>query len=133
MCREDSTGDWTLRGAHAAPRGELAATGRTTGDTGQDVESGRRGYVDGGLWTSDLGLLYMEAQREAVKRGVQIRRIFVLDRPDISPAADFDDIVRQHIAIGVPPEAHAKLRAKWNLGEEAGGYNPRTRAETFNV
>jgi hypothetical protein len=35
--------------------------------------------LDGGLWTSDLGQRYLEFQREAVMRGVRVRRIFVVE------------------------------------------------------
>jgi hypothetical protein len=35
--------------------------------------------LDGGLWTSDLGHHYLEAQRQAVARNVHIRRIFVVE------------------------------------------------------
>jgi hypothetical protein len=38
------------------------------------------GVLDGGLWSSELGHRYLDAQREAVRRGVVIRRIFVLER-----------------------------------------------------
>lgn len=36
--------------------------------------------LDGGLWTSDLGQRYLEAQRQAVVRNVRIRRIFVVEQ-----------------------------------------------------
>jgi hypothetical protein len=41
------------------------------------VDAGEQG-LDGGLWTSDLGLRYLEVQREAINRKVRIRRIFVI-------------------------------------------------------
>jgi hypothetical protein len=37
---------------------------------------------DDGLWTSDLGQRYLEAQQKALDRRVTIRRIFMLDDPD---------------------------------------------------
>jgi hypothetical protein len=43
------------------------------------VDAGVLG-LDGGLWTSDLGQRYLELQREAVSRGVTIRRIFVVEQ-----------------------------------------------------
>jgi len=64
------------------------------------VDAGGRGFVDGGLWSSDLGLLYLIAQREAVERGVTIRRIFIIDRP-LTIDADFTGVVDQHVAVGV--------------------------------
>jgi hypothetical protein len=35
---------------------------------------------DGGLWTSDFGLRYLELQRDAMRRGVVIRRVFITDQ-----------------------------------------------------
>jgi hypothetical protein len=43
------------------------------------VDAGVLG-LDGGLWTSDLGLRYLELQREALTRKVRIRRIFVVEQ-----------------------------------------------------
>jgi hypothetical protein len=43
------------------------------------VDAGVLG-LDGGLWTSDLGQRYLELQREAVRRNVRIRRIFVVEQ-----------------------------------------------------
>jgi hypothetical protein len=40
------------------------------------VDAGVEG-LDGGLWTSDLGIRYLEDQRKAIVRKVRIRRIFV--------------------------------------------------------
>jgi hypothetical protein len=64
------------------------------------VDAGGASYVDGGLWTSELGKLYLEAQREATKRKVKIRRIFILDRP-----MEIDDrlhsVLDLHVAAGV--------------------------------
>jgi hypothetical protein len=65
------------------------------------VDAGGRGFVDGGLWNSDLGQRYMESQREAIKRGVAIRRIFIIDRPELEDDADFVHVLRQHAAIDV--------------------------------
>ena len=42
------------------------------------VDAGVLG-LDGGLWTSDLGIRYLELQREAIARNVRIRRIFVFE------------------------------------------------------
>jgi hypothetical protein len=42
------------------------------------VDAGVRG-LDGGLWTSDLGIRYLDDQRKAIARKVRIRRIFVFE------------------------------------------------------
>jgi hypothetical protein len=65
------------------------------------VDAGGFGFVDGGLWSSDLGQRYLEAQREAVKRGVFIRRLFIVDRPELKDDFDFVSMLRQHVDIGV--------------------------------
>ncbi len=85
--------DWLL-GLTKVAAESIDATSLTT------VDAGGRNSVDGGLWTSDLGQLYMEAQREAVRRGVTIRRVFIMDRP-IQMDSEFTNILDQHAAIGV--------------------------------
>src|ERR1700722_5588472 len=63
--------EWLL-GLTAAAERSIDAISLST------VDAGLRGF-DGGLWTSDLGVRYVELQREAVDRGVKIRRIFVFE------------------------------------------------------
>lgn len=63
--------DWLLTLARQADL-SIEATSLTS------VDAGGRGYVDGGLWTSDLGQRYLRIQREAMERGVRIRRLFVI-------------------------------------------------------
>jgi uncharacterized protein DUF6879 len=58
------------------------------------VDAGGRGF-EGGLWMNDLGGRYLQIQRSAVQRGVQIRRIFVFDKPEF--AADTDFIRIRHL------------------------------------
>jgi uncharacterized protein DUF6879 len=44
----------------------------------------------GGLWSSDLGQRYLDAQRDAiVHRGIHIRRVFILDIPELLTDPDF--------------------------------------------
>lgn len=64
------------------------------------IDAGVNNY-DGGLWRSDLGRRYIERQRIAIQRGLQIRRIFYFDRPEISLDGVFRDICAQQKAIGV--------------------------------
>jgi hypothetical protein len=52
------------------------------------VDAGGKGF-EGGLWMNDLGGRYLQIQREAVRRGVQIRRIFVFDKPEFAGDNDF--------------------------------------------
>ncbi|MBB5871715.1 hypothetical protein F4553_005094 [Allocatelliglobosispora scoriae] len=85
--------DWLLGLTKVATQ-TIDATSLTT------VDAGGRGFVDGGLWTSDLGQLYLEAQREAIRRGVEIRRVFIMDRP-VQMDLEFTNILDEHVAIGV--------------------------------
>lgn len=68
--------DWLLALARNA-KSSIDATSFSTSGSG-------KGVVDEGLWNSDLGQRYLEAQRDAVDRGVTIRRLFILDSPDLS-------------------------------------------------
>ncbi len=79
--------DWLLNLTHSAEKG-IDATSLTTVD-------------GGGMWATDLGQRYLDAQREAVQRGVRIRRIFIQDRPDPGGENALDKIYRQHADIGV--------------------------------
>lgn len=75
--------DWLL-GLTRNVKLSIDATSMTT------ASPGGKGFVDEKLWTSDLGMRYLDAQRQAIRRGVRIRRIFILDRPEL---ATKDDIV----------------------------------------
>jgi hypothetical protein len=72
--------DWLL-GLTNCAESTIDAVSMTTIDAGSGLE--------GGLWTTDLGKRYLDAQSEAAhKRGVKIRRLLVLDQsvPPDSPA-----------------------------------------------
>src|SRR3984885_10025418 len=64
------------------------------------IDAGVHDY-DGGLWRSDLGHRYVELQRLAIRRELQIRRIFYFDRPEISQDEVFQGICAEQSAIGV--------------------------------
>jgi hypothetical protein len=64
------------------------------------VDAGMRGF-DGGLWTSDLGMRYLELQREAIERKVTIRRIFVFERKDLASDETFLKITQAQRKVGV--------------------------------
>lgn len=63
--------DWLLALTRATAS-SICATSMTT------VDQNGKEHTDGGLWESDLGQRYLDAQRDAVRRGVVIRRIFVV-------------------------------------------------------
>ncbi len=86
--------DWLL-GLTKTAVATIDATSLTT------VDAGGRGFVDGGLWSSDLGQRYMDVQRDATKRGVVIRRIFIMDRPELLTDPDFVSVCRLHQEIGI--------------------------------
>lgn len=56
---------------------------------------------DGSLWQSDLGQRFLEAQRDAVRRNVRIRRIFILSHPKLREDAAFRYVIEMHSAIGI--------------------------------
>ena len=65
--------DWMMTLTQACER-TIDATSSTATDSG-----GRLKYA-GGFWDSNQGLLYMEAQRQAVQdRRVRVRRLFILE------------------------------------------------------
>ena len=64
------------------------------------VDAGVQG-LDGGLWTSDLGLRYLEVQREAITRKVRIRRIFVVENEDLARDESFLRITQMQRAVGI--------------------------------
>ena len=64
------------------------------------VDAGMRG-LDGGLWTSDLGMRYLELQREAIARKVRIRRIFVFEHEEMAHDETFLRITQMQRDIGV--------------------------------
>jgi hypothetical protein len=63
------------------------------------VDAGVRG-LDGGLWTSDLGIRYLQRQREAISREVRIRRIFVVEQ-EMARDESFLRITQMQRDVGV--------------------------------
>lgn len=85
--------DWLLTLTRKAAR-SICATSLTT------VDQLGRGFTDGGLWESDLGQRYLEAQRDAIRRGATIRRIAVV--------------------IGTAGQRRPDLRGVWRPQQEIG-------------
>jgi hypothetical protein len=86
--------DWMLSLTRSVSS-SIDATSLTT------VNAGGTGFVDGGLWASDLGQRYLDAQRDAIHQGIRIRRIFILDKPDLANEEDFLDLCRLQKEVGV--------------------------------
>jgi hypothetical protein len=85
--------DWLL-GLTMQCQNTIDATSLST------VDAGGKSF-DGGLWTSDLGQRYLEHQREAARRGVIIRRVFIIDRPEQTSEEEFLRICRQQKDLGI--------------------------------
>jgi hypothetical protein len=56
---------------------------------------------DGGFWTTDAGQRYLEAQRDRIRSGVRIRRIFFVDSTERRGSEMFRRICKMHTEIGV--------------------------------
>lgn len=85
--------EWLL-GLTAEAQQSIDATSFSTVDTGAHG-------ADGGLWVSDLGARYLEAQRDAASRNVAIRRIFVIDDPSLASDDVFLTMVDIQREVGV--------------------------------
>jgi hypothetical protein len=81
----------------------LARNARLTIDATSLSISGSNhgGLVDEGLWNSDLGQRYLEAQRDAIDRGVAVRRLFLLDSPDLLKDPNVLKVCRLQREIGI--------------------------------
>jgi hypothetical protein len=79
--------DWMLGLARNAMK-SIDATSLTT------VDARGAGFVDSGLWESDLGQRYLEVQRDAITRGVRVRRVFIMDRSGLAQDPAFLDVCR---------------------------------------
>jgi hypothetical protein len=84
---EDS--DWLLRLTQAASA-SIDAVSMTTPDG-----------VDEEFWTSELGRRYLEAQRDALRRGVAIRRVFILEHPQTAASSPLGKVLRRQKVIGI--------------------------------
>lgn len=85
--------DWLLSLTSSAEQ-TIDATSLTTVDAGG-------GSFDGGFWTTDLGRRYLETQQQAMVRGVIVRRLFVLDRPELIRDSVLLDICSLQISLGI--------------------------------
>ncbi len=65
------------------------------------VDAGGHGF-DSGLWTSDLGERYLELQADGItRRKIQVRRVFISDRPRFREDLAFRAVVRRQQLKGV--------------------------------
>jgi uncharacterized protein DUF6879 len=85
--------DWLLTLTRTCTR-TLDATSLTTTDAG-----GRLRF-SGGFWESDLGLHYLELQAEAVRRGVTIRRVFILEDAKVTEDLTYQAMCERQRRLG---------------------------------
>jgi hypothetical protein len=57
--------------------------------------------VDGGFWITDAGQRYLDIQRERIKHGVRIRRIFYVDDEAQLGSKMFQQIIQMHATSGI--------------------------------
>jgi hypothetical protein len=93
VTRDGEDHDWLL-GLTSSARSSIDATSLAA------VDAGGQGFDDG-LWLTDLGQRYLDAQRRAVERGVTIRRIFVMDRSDQASDPQLLRICEEHQLMGI--------------------------------
>lgn len=103
--------DWLLALARACTR-TLDATSLTSTD------AGGRLHFSGGFWESDLGQRYLELQAEAVRRGVKVRRVFILEDAKVTEDVAYHAMCERQRRYGfelrylVPDMLSANLRNK---------------------
>ena len=85
---------WIYTLTNAARHGIDATSYSARGDSDQ-------GLLDDDMWLSPLGQRYMEMQAAAIQRGVTIRRIFVLETPQLAQHAVLRRIGNQQCAAGI--------------------------------
>jgi hypothetical protein len=88
--------DWLITLTRQA-RQTIDATSTTA------VDGGGKNFDDG-FWTTSLGQRYLGEQRDAVSRGVAIRRLFILNPPSLAKDPGFKKICTMQT------EAHIEVR-----------------------
>jgi hypothetical protein len=59
------------------------------------------GFTDEGFWDSELGIRYLEWQREALRRGVAVRRMFVLENLGLLRVPGFRQLCEHQRSLGI--------------------------------
>jgi hypothetical protein len=93
VCYDGEDRDWLL-GLTMQSEHTIDATSLST------VDAGGNGF-SGGLWTSEHGQRYLTVQRDAMRRGVVVRRLFILDSPGQAKESDFLRVYRQQQKLGI--------------------------------
>ncbi|MEV6301839.1 DUF6879 family protein [Actinoplanes sp. NPDC051861] len=58
-------------------------------------------FSDDGFWNTDIGAYYLDNQREAVRRGVDVRRLFVVPHDRLAAHPGLTALVRLHRENGI--------------------------------
>lgn len=64
------------------------------------VDAGGESF-DSGFWGSDLGYRYLDLQHQAIQRGVQVRRLFVINRPELTDDPNMLNTCRSQADLGI--------------------------------
>jgi hypothetical protein len=96
--------DWLLALTYNV-RSTLDATSRGTA-----TPDGR--FVDEGLWRTELGQRYLETQGRALRNGVRIRRVFILDRAELVNDPAFREICDEQREMGIEVHVVVQRRAR---------------------
>jgi hypothetical protein len=72
-----------------------------TRHAGASIDAVSLATVDRGLWISEIGQRYLEAQRQAVEHHVRVRRIFILDHPDTARQPDIRSACEEQQKVGI--------------------------------
>jgi hypothetical protein len=78
------------------------------------------GVVDDDLWLSKLGQNYLQLQAEAARRGVAVRRIFIVERTELASHSQIRQLVTQHQRLGI----QVRLLDASDLPSAAGSFIP---------
>jgi hypothetical protein len=99
--------DWLLSLTHSA-RASIDAIST------QQVDAAGAGFGEG-FWNTDLGNHYLTAQHEAVKRGVRVRRMFIVDDDDMVADAQLRELCRRQLSLGIEVRVLRPSRLKLDL------------------
>jgi hypothetical protein len=101
--------DAMARGGHAAMEGEdrdwLTALARLAGHSLNAMslcsERPDGSFSDDGFWNTEIGVRYLGLQRDAIRRGVRIRRLFIVPNARLAAHPDLAALLEQHRVAGI--------------------------------
>ena len=101
--------DVVTRGGEASAQGEdrdwlttlTRLSSRSINAISHGSETSTDTFSDDGFWNTEIGNHYLELQREAIHRGVQVRRLFVVPNNRVASHPELLELVWLHQAVGV--------------------------------